>query len=333
MNTIFVSHAYHTDTRLHNLAQTGFFLASTMFIIYGNVADSHNIVWYVHADRTKTQGDWMGESEKNGAWCKRTHGITGGILMNTNACTSNAIVSLSFVCVWAVRFIEIIACNANTLNGYMIVLFRPIPMWPSKTCDITCKTAHVRTHRHILLFLMNFLPFSARMTKKTKLLKMNQQIHSHSRSVHFCLFLLGSLSIVFEKLDMLTFKLTVFFNIVYMCECASVCARFATLSKSKSILSLRWLLYSCAMAVFFSMLSFVCCCYCPFSAVHFNGKASVFSSTELVSISLFICNKLPPSFAAECVHDRVYICACIVSVSAVERYSFAFHFATSCVNE
>lgn len=49
----------------------------------------------------------MGESEKNGASSmvqEDAHGIKGGILMNTNACTSNAIVSLSFVCVCVCAF-------------------------------------------------------------------------------------------------------------------------------------------------------------------------------------------------------------------------------------
>lgn len=89
-------------------------------------------------------------------------------------------VSVSLVCVCV---IVIITCSTNALNAYMnihSVFARSFRLPP--TIAITCKTAHVHTHKHILLLLMNFLPFSARMTKKAKPFKMNQQIHSHFSS-------------------------------------------------------------------------------------------------------------------------------------------------------
>lgn len=176
----------HTDTQLYN--RTNIFFSSLqqyssfmeMLCCPINAADSHNacaskavFVCRLHRDRKR---DWEKERVWYWMWCKRTNGMKGGVLMNTNACTSNAIVSSSFVCMCV---IEIITCNNNTPNGYMIVRstvsLAPIPC-PLTICDITCKAVYVRAraHKHILLFLMNFLPFSARMTeKKTKLFKMN----------------------------------------------------------------------------------------------------------------------------------------------------------------
>lgn len=102
---------------------------------------------------------WRDEA-KNREIHKKTHcrinGIKGGVVMNTNACTSNVIVSLYIMFVSAtITFILLnvsIACPIHTL--------------------VFCRWCCIV---HISLLLMNFLPFSILdgRPKKMELFKMN----------------------------------------------------------------------------------------------------------------------------------------------------------------
>lgn len=133
------------------------------------------------------------------------------------------------------------------------------------------------------------------MTKKNRTVQ-NELTNLLSVSVFFS----SSLS-PFKKLDTLTFKLTVFFK-YYVCVRVFV---FILLHCLKANPFFRFVGHCIHVPWQFFFLGPTVVVGIVLSAVHFVRKASLFFffflvSCELVSISLFICNKLPSSFAVQC---------------------------------
>lgn len=151
----------------HNYTITRVF--ATLFIIYGNVVYvcmwcpiivGHRLHYYsaLLADVKQCQAYTQKEKreEKKKSHC-RLNGIKGGVVMNTNARTSSVIVSLS---------------HAHAHYNHMHI---HVPECVHLHISITTAAiaATVYSVAHILLLLMNFLPFSIFGCPEKKQPKMN----------------------------------------------------------------------------------------------------------------------------------------------------------------
>lgn len=99
---------------------------------------------------------WRDEAKPAAKNCAhfRINGIKGGVVMNTNACTSNVIVSLSHVCAHYnhMHIPRGWICPSWT-HPYSHTLLKHCRCWCSSNGSGSSGSAH------ILLLLMNFLPF------------------------------------------------------------------------------------------------------------------------------------------------------------------------------